>query len=371
MTAEQKWFLQPISVPLQKERLDPSSVQAAADAIVSKNPRSFEVFWNGSELELCFGSSTAWDLDLALRLYRQHVKVGLSEGGEMATATARGGGSFPVPQWLPKLDPSRARFFFVGNEEGHCFAAFETRKTGLLMTPLLISLHRSRLAWVQFEWFEADLHGHLGDLRWRLAERHEAISRPIESRYPAIDSAGNTYTKTEKVENPAMRGEFHTFYPNLSAHIEAKTRSRLSAMIVRGVVNPGEGGVGELPFGMIEDTGEVGRGRWLGSPQSSGWGGESKLGDSLRAWWTGDPRMLLDMVQRRAFDVRGPMESYVNDYLPWRHSLPFVILGREEMGLLIHPPSSDLRGLRTTRGSELPPPSPTRMAGKQGIQIAG
>ena len=81
--------------------------------------------------------------------------------------------------------------------------------------------------------------------------------------------------------------------------------------------------------------------------------------------------MLLDMVQRRAFDVRGQMASYVRDYLPRRHSLPFVILGREEMGLLVHPPSSDLRGLKTTRGSELPPPSPTRMEGKQGITIAG
>jgi len=84
------------------------------------------------------------------------VKVGLPPTVEMATmATGKDGGSYPVPPWLPKLDPSRTRFFFVGNELGHCFAVFDTRKTGLLMTPLLITLQRSRFAWVQFEWFEA------------------------------------------------------------------------------------------------------------------------------------------------------------------------------------------------------------------------
>jgi hypothetical protein len=367
MTAgEQKWFLQPISVPLQKEQLEPASVQAGADAVVSKGPRSFEVFWDGSEFELCFGSSASWDLDLTLKLYRQHVKVGLQPAAETVASTTKDGGLYPVPPWLPKLDPSTTRFFFVGNAQGHCFSVYDTRKTGLLMTPLLITLQRSKFGWVQFEWFEADLHRTLGDLRWTLADRHDKISKPYVSLYASLTEENHAAT-----EHPAKRGEFYANFPKLKEHIEAKASSRLVAMIVRGVVDPGKEGIQQLPFGMIEDAGEVRRGRWLGPSPASSLGGESKLGDSLKAWWTDDPRMLLDMVQRCVLDVDRLMASYVKNYLFWKHSLPFVILGREEMGLLVHPPSSDLRGLKTTRGSELPPPSPTRMAGKQGITIAG
>jgi len=74
---------------------------------------------------------------------------------------------------------------------------------------------------------------------------------------------------------------------------------------------------------------------------------------------------------RRVIDVEDPVENYVRDYLPWRHSLPFLILGSEEMGLLLHPPSSQVSGLRTTRNSELPPRSAGRTAEKRGIQVTG
>ena len=366
MTAEQKWFLQPISVPLQKEPLEPASLQAGAEAVVAKGPRSFEVFWDGSDFDLCFGAPTSWDLDLTLKLYLQHVKVGLPSSPERSTPASKDGAEYPAPPWLTKLDPSSARFFFVGNERGHCFAVLDTRKTGQLMTPLLITLQRSRFAWVQFEWFEADLKGLLGDLRHAMAHRHKVISSDYISPY--------SYVFDEipvKTEHPAKGGDFFVHYPKLKDHIEAKESSSLVAMVIRGVVDPGRGGILQLPFGMIEDVGEVRRGRWLGPSPGQSLGGDSKLGDRLSAWWNDDPRMLLDMVQRRAFDVRGPMASYVEDYLPRRHSLPFVILGWEEMGLLVHPPSSDLRGLKTTRGGELPPPSPNRMEQKQGITVAG
>jgi hypothetical protein len=367
MTAEQKWFLQPVSVPLQKEPLDPASAQAGAEAVVAKTPRTFEVFWDGSDFGLCFGAPALWDLDLTLRLYRQHVKVGLSPAPERsAPGSKEGTTEYPVPPWLTKLDPSSTRFFFVGNERGHCFAVFDTRKTGLLMTPLLITLQRSRFAWVQFEWFEADLRGPLGDLRYAMAHRYKVI----DSGYIS-PSAYLFYDNPAKTEHPAKGGDFYVHYPRLKEHIEAKETSSLVAMVVRGVVDTGGGGMQQLPFGIVEDAGEVRRGRWLGPSPAQSLGGDAKLGDRLVAWWTGDPRMLLDMVQRRALDVRGPMASYVKDYLPRRHSLPFVILGKEEMGLLVHLPSSDLRGLKTTRGSELPQPSANRMMEKQGIQIAG
>ena len=364
--AEQDWFLQPISVPLQKEPLEQASVQAAADAIVSNHPRSFELFWDGSESELCFGSSASWDLDLAVKLYRQHIKVGLPPATGVATATSRDGKSYPVPPWLSKLDPSSTRFFFVGNEQGHCFAVYDTRKTGQLMTSLLITLQRSRFAWVQFEWFEAGLHDQLGDLMSTLSNRYDIISGPYVSPYAAL-----TQENPEPTEHPGKGGEFFAYFPRLKDHIEAKSSSRLVAMVVRGVVDFGKEGTDQLPFGMVEDAGEVRRGRWLGPSPASSLGGDSKLGDSLKAWWTDDPRMLVDMVQRRALDVKTPMDSYVKDYLFWKHSLPFVILGREEVGLLVHPPSGDLRGVKTTRGSGLPQPSSSRMAEKQGIQVAG
>ena len=383
-TPQQKWFLHPFSVPLQKEPMDPTTIQAAAAATVSRQPRSFEVFWNGSELELCFGASTSWDLDLTMELYRQHIKVGQAAGGDggggsdadattiVAAPAEDGNACYPAPGWLPRLDPSRTSFFFVGNELGHCFAVFDTRRTGMLMTPLLTTLQRSRFAWVQFEWFEADLRGQLSDLKSAMLLRWKDIDTPIMKTFERTDSAGRPHMVTEKRDHPAKHGEFHSSQGMLKAHIESKMGSRLAAMIVRGLVDLGqEGGVDELPFNIIEDTGEVRPRRELRPWQVQAPSGEAKVGERLKAWWSHDPRILLDLVRRRAFDVDRPMRAYVKDYLPWRRSLPFVLLGSEEMGLLVHPPSSDVNGLKTTRRSELPPPSPNGRAEKRGIQIAG
>ena len=371
MTPQQKWFLQPISVPLQKEQMAPAALQAGAAAVVSKGPRSFEVFWDGSELELSFGSSSRWDLDLALELYRQHVNVGLAAAtGVRSVSAGTGGGEYPVPRWLPKLSPSSSRFFFVGNEQGHCFAAFDTKRTGRLMTPLLAALRRSRLAWIQFEWFEESLQGRFGDLKWAMLRRWNEIDAPVEEAYGWTDPSGRERVALRYRNHPARFGEFHTYHGRLREHIEAKVTTRLVAMVVRGVVDFGRGSAYDLPFDMVEDSGEARRERWLGTSQAASWGGESKLGENLKAWWTDDPRMILDMVQRRAFDVRNSMDSYAKDYLSWRSSLPFVVLGREEVGLLVHPPSSGLAGLNVTRVSGLPRPPQGRARERDGIAVA-
>jgi len=368
-TGREGWFLQPISVPVQNDPLEARALQSAAAAVVARNPRSFEVIWDGKDWELCFGSSTSWDLDLALTRYRQHVKVGLPPMDGIATTIATvGEGEYPVPAWLPELDPAETRFFFVGNEQAHCFAAFDTRKTGLLMTPLLITLQKSRFAWVQFEWFEAELRRILGDLRSTMSRRWREIDTPIQKSYEWTDSSGGLHSGTREEDHPAKYGEFYTHHDRLTAHIDSKVSSRLVAMTVRGVVTPGGEVVGQLPFGMIEDAGDVGMGRWLGSSQGSSRGGGSKLGESLKVWWSDDPRMLIDMATRRTLGVHGLVENYVRDYLPWRHSLPFVILGSEEMGLLVHPPTSAVDRIRTTRNVELPPQG--RTAEKQGIAVA-
>ena len=370
--ASQRWFLQPIAVPDQNEPLEPQVLQAAAAAVVAKNPRSFEIFWDGSKLELCFGASTSLDLDLTLKRYGQHVKVGVPAAGELATAVATvDGGEYPVPAWLPELDPSRARFFFVGNEHAHCFAVFDTRKTGQLMTPLLITLQRSRFAWVQFEWSEAEAQRTFGDLKSTMFSRWKEIDTPIRKTYEWTDSSGRSHSDTREEDHPAKYGEFHTYHDRLSAHIDSKVSSRLVAMTIRGVVNPGSGDVGQLPFSMIEDAGDVRRGRWLGPSQGSSLGGDSKLGESLGVWWSDDPRMLIDMTMRRELGVQKAVEGYVRDYIPWRHSLPFVILGSEELGLLVHLPTSEVDELRTTRNSRLPRPLRRQMEEKKGIQIAG
>ena len=365
----QKWFLQPIAVPLRKEPLEPQAVQSAASALVAKSPRTFEVFWDGSELHLCFGSSTSWDLDIAVKRYRQHVNVGLAPWGDVSTTSATvDGGEYPVPSWLPRLDSAQTRFFFVGNEQAHCFAVFDTKKTGLLMTPLLTTLQRSRSAWAQFEWTEADLRIPLADLKSALFRRWKEIDTPVRKTYEWTDSSGRSHSSTREEDHPSKYGEFHTYHDKLGAHIDSKVSSRLVAMTVRGVVDGGSEGVGQLPFGMIEDAGDVRRGRWLGPSQAASWGGDSKLGESLKVWWSDDPRMLVDMVIRRVIDVQEPVENYVRDYLPWRHSLPFIILGSEEMGLLVHPPSNQVSRLRTTRDSGLPSSS-SRRAEKLGIQV--
>jgi hypothetical protein len=374
MIQEQGWFLREFSVQLQKEAQDPRAIQASAAAIVSRSPRSFEVFWDGSEFRLCLGSSTSWDLDFMTKIYRQHVMVGLPDESTDFLLVSPGGGNNrdPVPGWLQKLDPARTKFFFVGNELGHCFAVLDTRKTGILMTPLLLTLQRSRFAWAQFVWFEADVRGYLGELKSAMFQRWKDIDTPIEKTYTWTDSYGRIHDYTKKYDHPAKYGEFHSSHDKLRGHIESKMGSRLAVMIIRGVVDIGsEGGFHELPFSMIEDSAEVRRGRWLSSPHLSSSGGDSRLGDVLKERWSDDPRILVDMIRRRVFDVEKPMESFVEDYLPWRRSLPFVILGTEEMGLLIHPPSTEVSGLKTTRRSELPPPSPNRMAEKRGIQIAG
>jgi hypothetical protein len=370
----QGWFLREFSVQLQKEAVDPRSIQAAAASIVSGQQRSFEVFWDGSQFRLFFGSSTPWDLDFMTKVYNHHVKIGLPAEGSNFLFVSPGGcnNHYPVPDWLPKLDPSRTKFFFVGNELGHCFAVLDTRKTGALLTPLLLALQRSRFAWAEFEWFEADLRVHLGELKSSMFLRWKDIDTPIEKTSTWTDSYGEIHSNTKKYDHPAKYGEFHSSHGKLRGHIESKMSSRLAAMIVRGVVDIGsDGSFNELPFSIIEDSGEIRRGRWLDSSHSLSSSGDSRLGDALKERWSDDPRMLLDMVTRRVFDVEQPMESFVKDYLPWRHSLPFVILGREEVGLLIHPPSTEVSGLKTTRRSELPPLSLNRMAEKRGIQITG
>ncbi|MDG7016098.1 MAG: hypothetical protein JRM82_01850 [Nitrososphaerota archaeon] len=75
--------------------------------------------------------------------------------------------------------------------------------------------------------------------------------------------------------------------------------------------------------------------------EPSSLGGDSKIGDSLKAWWTDDPRVPLDMVQRRAFDGKGLTEPCVKDYLLRRRSLPFVILGGGDGAP--HPPGFERR----------------------------
>ena len=368
----QSWFLQPISVPSTKDPIEPRALQAAAAAVAARNPRSFEIIWDGSRFELCFGSSTPRDLDLAVASYWQHVKVGIKawDGAAVTDATVDGGG-FPVPSWLPRLDPAKARFFCVGNEQAHCFAVFDTRKTGLLMTPLLTTLQVCSFAWVQFEWSEAELRRPLGDLKSTMLSRWKVIDAPVQKSYEWTDPSGTPHSGTRMEDHPAKYGDFHTYHERLSAHIDSKMGSRLVAMTIRGVLEPGSEGVGQLPFGLIEDAGDVRRGRWLGPSQGSSLGGGSKLGERLGVWWSDDPRMLVDMATRRTLDVQRLTSSYAKVYLPARHSLPFVLLGSEEMGLIVHPPSSPVRGLKTTRVSGLPPPPPDLMAEKRGIQITG
>jgi hypothetical protein len=51
-------------------------------------------------------------------------------------------------------------------------------------------------------------------------------------------------SETEESENLVKRGgKFYAFFPKLQAHIEAKTGSRLVAMIIRGLVDPGKEGI--------------------------------------------------------------------------------------------------------------------------------
>jgi len=360
------WFLRPIAVPLQKVPLEPQVLQSAAAALVATRPRSFEIFWDGESLELCFGSSTLSDLDLILKLYWERVKVGLLP---IATNAATEVVGYPVPSWLPRLDPAKTRFFFVGNQQAHCFAVFDTKRTGLLMTPLLTILQKSSFAWVQFEWCETDLRRPLGDLKSRMFKKWKEIDTPIQKSYEWTDPFGKSHGGTREVDHPAKYGEFHAHHDRISAHINSKVSSRMVAVTVRGVVDAGIESIGQLPFGMIEDAGEVRRGRRLGPSQGSSSGGGSKLGESLVAWWSDDPRMLVDMVERRITDPQEPVETYARDYLSWRHSLPFVILGTEELGLLVHLPSSNVSGLKLTRISALPPQYLGRRAEKQGITI--
>jgi hypothetical protein len=77
MIPKQGWFLREFSFQLQKEAVDPRSIQAAAASLVSRQQRSFEVFWDGSEFRLFFGSSTPWDLDFMTKVYSQHIMIGL------------------------------------------------------------------------------------------------------------------------------------------------------------------------------------------------------------------------------------------------------------------------------------------------------
>lgn len=143
-------------------------------------------------------------------------------------------------------------------------------------------------------------------------------------------------------------------------------------MIMQGVVQPPDAAQEqELPFSSIEDSDEAGENTPdlpFGTVRTQI--GDSKIDERLREQWKADPRMLLDLAERRVFDVEKEMEGYTRSYLKDRGNLAFTIMTTDELGLLIHMPSSDVRGLRITRKSDLPPP-PSSRADKTGIKIVG
>ncbi len=186
------------------------------------------------------------------------------------------------------------------------------------------------------------------------------------------DEDGRLHTEKYTEDHPAKFGDFHTSFKRMNAHLMGKSGSRLVVMIVRGVVQPIHAAQeDELPFSSIEDSGDVRQNAAeLPFRNVQTLIGESKIGERLQEQWKTDPRMLADMVERSVFDADREMERYTRSYLRDRRNLPFVILTADELGLLTHMPSSDVRGLRTTRRSDLPPP-PSHRAEKSGIRIAG
>lgn len=365
-----KWFLREIAVPLaQGDNLDLREVQLAASSVVSSRPRSFEIFWDGANFELSFGAPTKEDVDHMVESYRQCIKVGIVNED---VGPSKSGGRFPAPRWLSRLDPSTCKFFFVGNAYGHAFCLYDVKRMGRLMTPLLLALRRSGFAWVQFLFFEHYLQRHLSELGGKMRDRYLIIDTPIPKVRSWRDEDGKLHTEKYTVDHSAKFGQFHMNFRKLNAHLTAKSGSRLIVMIIRGVVQPTDAAQEEeLPFSSIEDSDEVRQnatGLPFGTIQTQI--GASKIGERLRERWTTDPRILTDLVERWVFDVNRETERYTRSYLRDRKNLPFVILTTDEMGLLIHMPSSDVRGLRTTRKSDLPPPS-SHLAMKSGIKIAG
>jgi hypothetical protein len=373
MTADAtKWFLRRVKVPLSTpgEPLDVHRIQLAASSVVSQRPRSFEVFWDGTKFELCFGSGNTEDLDHTVRNYVQHVKVGDASPdpsdfvevtiGSAGARSSRegglgGGGRFPAPSWLPKVDPAKTKCFHVSNAYGHAYCMYDVKRTGLLMTPLLLALRRSQRAWVQFLWFECPLQGHLSELGAKMRETYRVIDAPILKTRRWVDDEGRAHYDKVQEDHPAKYGEYHSNYRKMDAHLMGKSGSRLIVMIIRGQVQSKGGAVEEeLPFSGIEDSADVRQPHDLSFSKVQTQVGESKIGEWLKERWTDDPRLIYDLVERRVFDVGKEMKDYVGSYLKHREGLPFVIMTSDEMGLLVHMPSSDVLGVDTTRQSDLP-----------------
>jgi hypothetical protein len=156
-------------------------------------------------------------------------------------------------------------------------------------------------------------------------------------------------------DHPVKYGEYHTNYRKMDTHLMGKSGSRLVVTIIRGLVqSKGEAVEEELPFSGIEDSADVRQPHDLGFSKVQTQVGESKIGEWLKERWTDDPRLIIDLVQRRVFDIGKEMKDYVGSYLKHREGLPFVIMTVDEMGLLVHMPSSDVLGVDTTRQSDLP-----------------
>jgi hypothetical protein len=349
--------------------MDVRMVQVAASSIISSRPRVFEISWDSSKesFDLCFGAQTKDDLDHMIGSYRQHIKIGTVDSTFVDIGTSGGSNAWPAPRWLSKVDPSRCRFFFVSNAFGHHFALFDVKRTGRLMTPLLLALQRSEYAWVQFEWFEHPLQRYLSDLGQRMRDRFVRIDAPIQKFRTWEDEKGKVHRERYTVDHPAKFGEFHTTYKRLAAHLTGK-QGRTVVTIVRGMVQDYDQGTkAGLPFGQIEDSDEVRQPHDLSFGQVSTQVGESKIGERLQERWTNDPRMIYDLVTRRVFDVDKRMKHYVKSYLRHLEGLPHLILSADELGLLVHLPSSDIGGVKTTRQGGLPR-APTRPE-REGIQL--
>ncbi len=368
------------SVPLKPEQ-DPKKMMLAASFLVSENPRCLEVFWDSTKEELTFLLTSVKDEDHSrfAKMFGNQFGVQVDAAADSSVGpsgtepsgvgvSGRDARSAFIPEWLRQegclTDLGSASFFNISTTHGHAFASYDLRSIGSVMTPLISSLQHARFAWLQVEWYEKNLTSYFTSLADRLNRRVKEIQAPIPKSSTWTDSAGKLHVDNWEEDHWEKGYELDNGYKRLMAHLSTKRGQKQVCVIVRGVTVPQvqvDQSVG------VEASSEVEmKEREMELPVSVS--SEATIQERWNVYYSNDPRMLVDLVERRTIEPDRAMEEYVGSYLKggrnsrgsgWaarkgaRRNLPFLVLSPRELALILHLPDPvQLKGVRTTRGDQ-------------------
>lgn len=342
-----------VKIPLEVEK-DRRKVTQGVSSLPRQTVRGIEVF-HSTELNETDIRLTAVDTDIESYYRDVRLHFPIEKNGTSKQFPNNG----VMPIWVKEIfkRPHEAAFFDVEYTHRHPFVNFNLDAVVTMMTGVINSIQKTRLAWLQILFVERNLTPYLNDLSEKMSRRFALYTTPITKKRSFKDNEGKVHVEGYTVDHPEKNSEFTSFYKRLSSQLHQKSSNRHIVTVVRGVMMPNI----SLNIDVSESP---------GAPESLPIGGyESVVGENLRAYYYQNPRCLLDLLLRRIPDVDVAMKRFVRSYHSYRQreNIPFLILTPQELSLFVHlPDPTNLSNIQTTRQSAIPQ---MVVPEKEGIQV--